>query len=102
MIFRALKDNNNKNISDLKNANLKKDAVSSIYPHFLIYRSFTEKSNTYDVSFPRASISKNNSMSLNQLKAKNYLEKYYECGRTKLVLKSNLIKVILQTIYCSN
>lgn len=66
-----MKNNNNKNISDLKNANLKKDAVSSIYPRFLTYRSYlsvTEKSNTYDVSFPQASISKNNSVSLNQLK----------------------------------
>ena len=38
---------------------------------FLTYRSYlsvTEKSNTYDVSFPQASISKNNSASLNQLK----------------------------------
>ena len=63
--------NNNKNISDLKNANLKKDAVSSIYPCFLTYRiylSVTEKSNTYGVSFPQAFISKNNSVSLNQLK----------------------------------
>ena len=83
-----MKNNNNKNISDLKNANLKKDAVSSIYSRFLTYRSYldavssiysrfltyrsyfsvTEKSNTYDVPFPHASISKNNSVSLNQLK----------------------------------
>ena len=56
--------NNNKNISDLKNANLKKDAVST----FLTYRSYlkvTEKSSTYEVSFPQASVSKNNSVSLN-------------------------------------
>ena len=48
--------NNNKNISHLKNANLKKDAVSSIYPRFFTYRSYlsvTEKSNTYDISFPQ-------------------------------------------------
>ena len=35
---------------------------------FLTYRSYlsvTEKSNTDDVSFPQASISKNNSVSLN-------------------------------------
>ena len=32
--IRTMKNNNNKNISDLKNANLKKDAVSSIYPRF--------------------------------------------------------------------
>ena len=54
---------NNKDIFDLENANIKKDAVSSIYPHFLTYRSYLcviEKSNTYDVSFPQASISKNN------------------------------------------
>ena len=54
-----------------KNANLKQDAVSSIYPRFLTYRSYlsvTEKSNTYDVSFPQASMSKNNSVSLNQHK----------------------------------
>ena len=41
-----------------KNANLKKDAVSSIYPRFLTYRSYlsvTEKFNTYGVSFPQAS-----------------------------------------------
>ena len=60
-----------KNKSDLKNANLKKDAVSSVYQRFLIYRSYlsvTEKSNTHDVSFPQASISKNNYVSLNQLK----------------------------------
>ena len=66
-----MKNNNNKNISDLKKLNLKKDAVSSIYPRFLTYRhylSVTEKSNTYDVSFPQASISKTNSVSLNQLK----------------------------------
>ena len=64
-------NNNNKNISDLKRANLKKDTVSSIYPRFFTYRSYlsiTEKSNTYDVSFPQASISKNNSVSLNQRK----------------------------------
>ena len=54
----AMKNHNNKNISDLKNANLKKDAVSSIYPRFwqivvtTSYLSVTEKSNTYDVSFP--------------------------------------------------
>ena len=50
---------------------LQKDAVSSIYPRFWTYHSYlsvTEKSNTYDVSFPQASISKNNSVSLNQLK----------------------------------
>ena len=68
-----MKNNNNKNISDLKkNANLKKDAVSSIYPRFLTYRSYvavTEKSNTYDISFPQASISKNYSVSLIQLLA---------------------------------
>ena len=66
-----MKDNDNKNISDLKNANFKKDVVSSIYPRIFIYRSYlsvTEKSNTNDVSFPQASISKNNSESLNQLK----------------------------------
>ena len=66
-----MKNNNNKNIFELKNANLKKDAISSIYPRFFTYRSYlsvTEKSNTYDVSFPQASISKNNSVSLNQLK----------------------------------
>ena len=66
-----MKNNNNKNISDLKNANLKNDTVSSSYPRFLTYRSYvsvTEKSNTYDVSFPQASISKNNSVSLNQQK----------------------------------
>ena len=34
----------------------------------LYLKSVTEKSNTYDVSFPQASISKNNSVSLNQLK----------------------------------
>ena len=54
-----------------KNANLKKYTVSSIYPRFLTYRSHlsvTEKSNTYDISFPQASFSKNNSVSLNQLK----------------------------------
>ena len=47
-----------KNISDLKNANLKKDAVSSIYPRILIdrYLSVTEKSNTNDVTFPQASV----------------------------------------------
>ena len=33
-----------------------------------LYLSVTEKSNIYDVSFPQASISKNNSVSLNQLK----------------------------------
>ena len=66
-----MKNNNNKNISDFKIANLKKEVGSSIYPHFLTYRSYlsvTEKSNTYDVSFPQASISKNNSVSPNQLK----------------------------------
>ena len=66
-----MKKKNNKNISDLKNANLKKDAVSSIYPCCLTYRSYlsvTEEFNSYDVSFPQASISKNNSVSLNQLK----------------------------------
>ena len=50
---------------------LKKDAVLSIYTRFLTYRSYlsvTEKSNTYDVSFPQPSIFKNNSVSLNQLK----------------------------------
>ena len=39
----------NKNISDLKKVNLKKDAVSSIYPRYLTYRSYlsvTEKFNT--------------------------------------------------------
>ena len=64
-------NNNNKNLSYLKNANLKKDSDSSIYPRFLTYRSYlsiTEKSNTYDVSFSQASISKNNSVSLNQPK----------------------------------
>ena len=64
-----MKNNNNENMSNLKNTNLKKDA--SIYPRFVTYRSYssvTEKSNTYDVSFPQASISKNNSVSLNQLK----------------------------------
>ena len=38
---------------------------------FLTHRSYlsvTEKSNTYDVSFPQASISKNKSVSLNQRK----------------------------------
>ena len=35
---------------------------------FLVTLSVTEKSNTDDVSFPQASISKNNSVSLNQLK----------------------------------
>ena len=34
----------------------------------LYLKSVTEKSYTYDVSFPQASISKNNSVSLNQLK----------------------------------
>ena len=66
-----MKNNNNRNISDLKNGNLKKDRDSSIYPRFLTYRSYlsvTEKSSTYDVSFPQASISKNSSVSLNQLK----------------------------------
>ena len=72
--------NNNKNISDLnKMQNLKKDAVfQSIHVFFFFfffffftYRSYltvTEKSNIYDVSFPQASISKNNSVSLYQLK----------------------------------
>ena len=66
-----MKNNNNKNISDLKNANLKKDAVSSIYSRFSTYRSYvsiTQMSNTYNVLFPQASISKNNSVSPNQLK----------------------------------
>ena len=81
-----MKNNNNKNIPDLKNAKLKKDAVSSIYPRFLTYSSYlsvTEKSNTYDVSFPQASMSKNNSVSLNQLKgllpqAKNMQQKFWK------------------------
>ena len=58
-------------MSDLKIANLKKDAVSSIYLRFLTYRSYlsdTEKSNTYHVLFPQASVSKQKSVSLNQLK----------------------------------
>ena len=64
-------NNNNKNISDLKMQTLKKDVVSSIYSLFFTYHSYssvTEKSNTFDVSFPQASISKNKSVSLNQLK----------------------------------
>ena len=67
----AMKNNNNKNMSDLKISDLKKDTVSSICPRFFTYCcywSVTEKSNSYDVSFPQASISKNNSVSLNQLK----------------------------------
>ena len=66
-----MKTNDDKNVSDLENANLKKDAVSSLYPRFLTYLNYVsviEKSNPYDVSFPLASISKNNSVSLYQLK----------------------------------
>ena len=69
-----------------RNVNLKKDAVSSVYPRFLTYRSYlsvTKKSNTYDVSLPQAFISKNKSVSLNQVKglwpwqqAKNKLPGY--------------------------
>ena len=56
-----------------KHIQFKKGAVSSIYPRFWTYRSYlcvTEKSSTYDVSFPQASISKNNSVSRNQLKGR--------------------------------
>ena len=82
-----MKNDNNKNISDLKNANLKKDAVSSIYPYFLTYCNYLsviEKSNTYDVSFPQAPISKNNSVSLNQLRG--LLSNKGEKERNKYIL----------------
>ena len=49
---------------------LKKMQFHQSIHFFLTYRSYlsiTEKSNTYDVSFPQASISKYNSVSLNQL-----------------------------------
>ena len=64
-----MKNNYNKNISDLKNANLKKDAVSSIYSRFLTYLSYlsvTEMSNTNYVSFPHASITPGNVVRGNQ------------------------------------
>ena len=54
----TMKNNNNKNISDLKNANRKKDAVSSIYPRCLTYCNYisvTEKSSTYDILSGRVS-----------------------------------------------
>ena len=74
-----------------KNANIKKDAVSSMYPRFLTYPSYLsviEKSNTYDLSFPQASISKNNLVSLNQLKAKKILN-YTISGWPPSCIKKN-------------
>ena len=91
-----MKNSNSKNISDLKNANLKKDAVSSIYPGFLTYRSYlsvTEKSNTYDISFPQTSISKNNSVSLNQLKGLlvGKWGKIFRLSVTKVTISCNYV-----------
>ena len=50
------------------------------------YLSVTEKSNTYDLSFPQASISKNNSVSLNQLKG----------SKPKMCIKSDFEEIILK------